>query len=100
MRAIWQGEVIAEAPKDQLIYIEQNWYFPQGAVRRDLLMDSGTTTICPWKGEAHYYSIKVDNEINGDAAWYYPEPKESAISSVKQDFSNYVAFWRGVEVKD
>jgi uncharacterized protein (DUF427 family) len=57
-----------------------------------------TNTICPWKGEASYYDVVVSDEVNDDAAWYYPEPKDGSIKRVGQDFANYVAFWRGVEV--
>jgi len=37
--------------------------------------------------------VVVDGEVNGDAAWYYPDCKPEA-----QHIEGYVAFWRGVEV--
>jgi uncharacterized protein (DUF427 family) len=97
MRAIWNNQIIAES--DQTIYIEGNQYFPPESVKKEFLTDSGTHTTCPWKGEASYFSIVVDGQENTDAAWYYPTPKPRAIEIVKQDFSNYVAFWRGVTVE-
>ncbi len=100
MRAVWNNQVVAEADKDQLIYIEGNWYFPPQAIKRDYFTDSATHTTCPWKGEASYYTITVDGNENTDGAWYYPQPKDSAITTVKKDFTNYVAFWRGVEVSE
>ncbi len=100
MKAIWKEQVIAEAPKENLIYIEGNWYFPPDSVQKDLYQPSDTHTTCPWKGEASYYNVVVNGETNADAAWYYPEPKTSAIDQVKKDFSNYVAFWRGVKVTE
>ncbi len=100
MRAVWNNQVVAEADKDQLIYIEGNWYFPPQAIKRDYFTDSATHTTCPWKGEASYYIITVDGSENTDGAWYYPQPKDSAITTVKKDFTNYVAFWRGVEVSE
>lgn len=95
-KAIWNGQVLAES--DQTIRIEGNHYFPPDSVKRDLLTDSELHTTCPWKGEASYYNVVVDGQVNDDAAWYYPTPKDGAISRVGQDFSNYVAFWHGVEV--
>jgi len=100
MQAIWKDQVIAEASKEDLIYIEGNWYFPPNSLNRELITDSQTHTTCPWKGEANYYNVVIDNETNSDAVWYYPEPKSTAIDQVKKDFTNYLAFWRGVEVKE
>ena len=52
-------------------------------------------STCPWKGLASYYHVQVDENVNQDAAWYYPEPKEAA-----KQIKNYVAFWRGVKVSE
>jgi uncharacterized protein (DUF427 family) len=100
MKAIWNDQIIAEADREELIYIEGNWYFPPTAVNTQLLKKSDTHTICPWKGEASYYHVLAAVDQNDDAAWYYPRPKASAIDAVKKDFTNYVAFWRGVEVAE
>jgi uncharacterized protein (DUF427 family) len=91
MKAIWNGAVIAES-KDTVV-VEGNHYFPAGAVARTHLVDSDHTTLCSWKGTAHYYSIKVGGDLNKDAAWYYAEPKPAA-SQIK----GRIAFWRGVQV--
>lgn len=96
MKAVWNGVVIAES--DETILIEGNHYFPPSSVKREYLRDSDTHTTCFWKGEASYYDIFVDGAVNEDAAWYYPQPKEGSIEKVKKDFTNYVAFWHGVEV--
>lgn len=95
-KAVWNGQVLAES--DETIVIEGNHYFPPESVKRDFFKDSDMHTTCPWKGEANYYDIEVDGESNDGAAWYYPIPKEGSIQRVGKDFSNYVAFWRGVEV--
>lgn len=98
MKAVWNGNVIAEADKEALIYIEGNWYFPPAGVNFDALEKSSTPYTCPWKGECQYYHVIVDGQKNADAAWSYPEPLPTAIERVHKDFSGYVAFWRGVEV--
>lgn len=100
MKAIWNDEVLAEADKADLIYIEGNWYFPPKTLNWQFFEESETHTTCPWKGEASYYSVTVNGLQNADAAWYYPEPKPTAIEQVKKDFSNYVAFWHGVTVSE
>lgn len=100
MKAVWNGHTIAEAPKEDLIYIEQNWYFPPASVKQEYLHKSDTPYTCPWKGVCQYFNVGKDDQIGTDSAWSYPEPKESAIKIVKKDFSNYVAFWRDVTVSE
>ena len=89
--ATWNGAVIAES--DDIVTVEGNAYFPIDAVREDILRASVTNTFCPWKGTASYYSVEVDGQVNRDAAWYYPTPKDAA-----KEITGRVAFWRGVEV--
>ncbi len=48
---------------------------------------------CPWKGEAHYYDVVVDGQVNANAVWSYPEPKQAAAA-----IRGRVAFWKGVQV--
>lgn len=93
MKAIWQDTTIAES--DDTVVVEGNHYFSLSAVQRDALQDSDTTSICPWKGTAHYYHVLANSELNRDAAWYYPEPKEAATQ-----IKDRIAFWRGVSVSD
>ncbi|RVW03167.1 DUF427 domain-containing protein [Rhodococcus xishaensis] len=92
MRAIWNGTVIAEAPST--IEVEGNQYFPPESLRREYFIDSGTETVCPWKGLASYYHVTVGEETNEDGAWYYPEPKEKA-----SQIRDHVAFWNGIQVE-
>lgn len=91
MRAIWKSEVIAES--ESTIVVEGNHYFPPESVNREYLKSSQTTTVCPWKSTAHYYSILVGGEENRDAAWCYPDPKEAAA-----EIKDHIAFWRGIDV--
>ncbi|MGP0031572.1 MAG: DUF427 domain-containing protein [Acidimicrobiales bacterium] len=91
VRATWNSAVVAES--DRTILVEGNQYFPAEEVAMERLEGSQSSTHCPWKGDASYYSIIVDGRRNDDAAWYYPEPYHAA-----QDIKGYVAFWKGVEV--
>ncbi len=93
MRATWNGAVLAES--DGVVEVEGNAYFPLESVNRELLRDSATRTTCSWKGEASYYDVVVNGEVNSDAAFYYPDPK-SAADHVR----GHIAFWRGVEVEN
>lgn len=96
-KAVWNGQVLAES--DQTIRIEGNHYFPPNSVSKEFFAPSDMHTVCPWKGEASYYDVVVGGETNEAAAWYYPEPKDGSIKRVGKDFTDYVAFWHGVEVQ-
>ncbi len=91
MKAQWKNTLLAES--QETLVVEGRHYFPPHSVKKDFLRESSTRTICPWKGEAGYYDLVVAGEINPDAAWYYPDPKEAA-----RQIRNYVAFGKGVEV--
>lgn len=92
MKAIWNGEVIAES--DATIVVEGNHYFPADSIKSEYFRPSETQTHCPWKGDANYYHLQVAGSINADAAWYYPD----TISPPAKQIEGYVAFWRGVRV--
>ena len=91
-RATWNGVVLAEGDAHEVV--EGNVYFPRSALRLEHFEPSPTTTVCPWKGVAHYYTVRSADARNRDAAWYYPEPKPAAAN-----IRDHVAFWRGVLVE-
>jgi uncharacterized protein (DUF427 family) len=89
--ATWNGVTLAQS--DATVVVDNNQYFPPDSINKQYLLDSNTHTTCGWKGLCSYYSIEVDGQINQDAAWYYPEPKDAA-----KNIKGYVAFWKGVKV--
>ena len=92
MKAIWKDTVIAES--DETINVEGNHYFPPKSIKQDFLQSNNYHATCPWKGNASYYDITVNDELNSNAAWYYPNP-----NSVASNIKDYVAFWKGVQVE-
>lgn len=94
-RAIWNNQVIAEAPSADVHRVEGNVYFPFSAVKGEFLRSSDTHTHCIWKGKASYYDVEVDGKVNENAAWFYPEP-----SAMAARIKGYVAFWHGVKVEE
>jgi len=91
MKAIWKNTVIAES--DDTVLVEGNHYFPAGALKREFVTFSNHKTSCPWKGQASYYSLNINGDVNTDAVWYYPDPKPAAAN-----IKGRVAFWKGVTV--
>jgi uncharacterized protein (DUF427 family) len=90
-RAVWNGAVLAES--DQTEVVEGNHYFPPSALQREYFRPNNTHTVCGWKGTASYYDIEVNDKVNKDAAWYYPDPLPAA-----KNIAGFVAFWKGVQV--
>lgn len=93
MKAIWNGQVIAES--NDIVTIEGNSYFPLESVNKEYLRDSETHSRCPWKGLASYYDLVVEGKTNPDAAWYYPSPSDLASS-----INDRVAFWKEVQISE
>ena len=92
MKAIWNGAVIAESP--ETVVVEGNHYFPADTLHREHVTFSNHHTMSSWKGQASYYSLLVNGEMNTDAAWYYPNPKPEA-----ENIKDHVAFWKGVKIE-
>ena len=90
-REVWKGVVLAESNKCEIV--ERNYYFPPGSINEEYFVKSSTHTVCIWKGRASYYDIRVNDELNQKAAWYYPRPKSEAAH-----IKNHIAFWKGVEI--
>jgi len=93
IKAMWNGAVVAESEKTEIV--DGNHYFPADSIHKQYFKKSDTTSICPWKGTANYFSIEVDGKLNEDAVWVYPTPKDAAMN-LKERY----AFWKGVEVTD
>ena len=92
MKAIWNNTVVAES--DDTVVVENNHYFPAEALKKEFFEDSIAHTSCPWKGRASYYSLRVNGELNKDAAWFYPETSPAA-----ENIKGRVAFWKGVKIE-
>ena len=91
-KAVWNGAVLAESATFETV--DGNVYFPPDSLNKAYFKESATTTVCPWKGTASYWTVVVDGAVNADAAWYYPAPKDAAAN-----IKDHVAFWRGVTVE-
>ncbi len=91
MKAIWENEIIAES--NETIVVESNHYFPRGSIHDEYFIQSNHSSHCPWKGDASYFSIRVNGQINQNAAWYYANPKDAA-----KNITGMIAFWHGVEI--
>ncbi|KAF8695500.1 hypothetical protein AX14_001780 [Amanita brunnescens Koide BX004] len=67
VKVTYNGTVLAES--NDTVIVEGNHYFPPSSVKTDLFTKSPTKTVCPWKGTAWYYTLKVDGTEIKDVAW-------------------------------
>ena len=91
MKAVWNDTVIAES--DDTVVVEGNHYFPSSSIKNEYFHKTETSTSCPWKGVASYYSVTVNGKTNTDCAWSYPVQSKEA-----EKIKDRVAFWNGVQV--
>jgi uncharacterized protein (DUF427 family) len=77
VRVVIDGQTVAETRRPHLVFETNHpvrYYIPQEDVRMAMLVPSATTSRCPYKGPAAYWSVKLGNEIFPDLVWGYMEP--------------------------
>ncbi len=63
-------------------------YVPLDAIDPRFLKRTETSTYCPYKGDASYYSVVTDEGEVTDAVWTYEDPYEAVVA-----IKGYVAFY-------
>jgi uncharacterized protein (DUF427 family) len=81
------GQAVADCQHPTLLFetgLPVRYYVPQVDVRQDLLIPSDTTTGCPYKGFARYWSVKTGDGVAEDVVWSYrtPLPESHKISGL------------------
>ncbi len=71
------GVTVAETDRPRLLFetgLPTRYYIPKVDVRMDLLRPTDTSTVCPYKGTAAYWSAEVNGKTYEDVVWSYPTP--------------------------
>jgi len=72
-----EGEVVAETRRPILLFetgLPTRYYIPKQDIRMDLLEPTASTTRCPYKGVARYWSARIGARLVEDIVWSYPAP--------------------------
>jgi uncharacterized protein (DUF427 family) len=75
--------------------LPDRYYLPAQDVRTGLLRPTSTTSTCPFKGEATYWSVDAGGQVYEDLVWSYPDPIPAAAG-----IAGLLCFWaeRGAEL--
>jgi uncharacterized protein (DUF427 family) len=90
VRVLKAGELLAESRNALALEetgLPTRYYLPREDVRTDLLTSSDTTSHCPFKGDATYFSAPAAK----DAFWVYEEPSEEDAKPI----ARMLAPWPG-----
>jgi uncharacterized protein (DUF427 family) len=77
VRVVVDGVEVASTSRPTLLFetgLPTRYYIPRADVRLDLLVPTDTTTQCPYKGRAQYWSVKAGSDVHKDLVWSYPFP--------------------------
>ena len=91
MKVEWNGTVIADSADAVRLEEDGNpprYYFPRADVKMDKLSRTATTSHCPFKGDAHYFSLVGEGARLDDAAWSYEDPYQEHLG-----LKDRLAFW-------
>ncbi|BDG01512.1 DUF427 domain-containing protein [Anaeromyxobacter oryzae] len=91
VEVVVEGVKVAESHQPRILFetgLPPRYYLPLADVRLELLVPSGTTTRCPYKGTATYWSLRVEGRLLEDLVWTYRAPFAEA-----QKIAGLVAFY-------
>ena len=96
VRAVVGGETIADSTRMSLLHEANHlpvYYFPLEDVRLDLMAKTETSTHCPYKGDASYWSLTLGGRNVDDILWSYETPFDEV-----PELAGLAAFyWRKVD---
>lgn len=105
IKVVVDGVTIAETNRPYLLFetgLPIRYYIPQEDVRMDLLEPTRAMTSCPYKGDASYWSIKIDDKVYRNYVWGYmdPIPESPKISGLLSFFNEKVDIYVDGELEE
>jgi uncharacterized protein (DUF427 family) len=77
IQVVLAGETIADTHRPTLLFettLPTRYYIPPEDIRLDLLEQTTTSSRCPYKGIASYWSARIGDQLFPDVIWSYPRP--------------------------
>mgnify|MGYP001244950773 CR=1 FL=1 len=93
VEVVLNGVSVAETEMPMILLetgLPRRFYLPRTNVRTEFLRPGSISTVCPYKGEASYFSLEVGDELHVDLAWYYQSPNDE-VAKIK----DYICFPQG-----
>ncbi|MFQ5558589.1 MAG: DUF427 domain-containing protein [Acidimicrobiales bacterium] len=95
VRVIIEGTTVAESTRPTILFetgLPRRFYLPPTDVRLDLLTPTDTTTACPYKGWASYWTATIDGVEHPDVVWSYrtPLPESRTVAGLMCFFDEKV----------
>jgi uncharacterized protein (DUF427 family) len=99
------GVTLAESSRPLILFetgLPPRYYLPLSDSRMDLLTPSSTTTHCPYKGMATYWSVDTGGELRTDLAWMYraPLPESQKIAGRISFYNEKVELYLDGELQE
>jgi uncharacterized protein (DUF427 family) len=91
VQVVVSGETLADTTNPVVLHetgLPDRFYFPRAHVRMDRLVATATTSNCPFKGDAEYWTAKLPAGDVVDVAWSYPTPIAG-----REDITGLVCFF-------
>jgi uncharacterized protein (DUF427 family) len=99
VRVTFNGRVVADSRR-ALTLREAGYapvqYIPRAEIDMELLARTVHATYCPYKGDASYFSLKVDGRVSENAAWSYEAPYP-AVAVITEHLAFYPRRVEGIE---
>jgi uncharacterized protein (DUF427 family) len=86
------GTVVASSTRTVVLEetgLPPRYYFPRGDVHLEYLEATPTETVCPFKGQASYWSVTTSGDEHRDVVWAYEQPLDT-VSAIAGHLCFYV----------
>jgi len=80
VRVAVDGVIVAETTRARELReggLPPRYYVPRDDVRMELLVGTEHATNCPFKGDASYWTLELEDSRHENIVWSYEEPIEA-----------------------
>ena len=88
----WSGITVASSKECLVLYEKSHdpvYYFPPDSIKSEFFFRTSYATHCPYKGDAAYWNLSMNNKKADNCVWAYPNPIDEVIL-IKNYFSFYL----------